>query len=184
LSVLGLAAAVLIGGCGQASAHGPDPVPALVPLSDGEPPAVAATAGGACELLDFGVVAQALGARFDVAAATQQGQSYTCVLQASGASLPDLVLSVSRTAADAAVFGDTVRPDGAHSLKGLGKAAYRMTFSAKAGHGPAVEVGWLSGDGRLITLRYTLSKGVTKAAAVALEPKLITLAKQLDAARV
>jgi hypothetical protein len=179
LGVLGVGAALLVGGCTQASAQGPQPVPAHAP----PPPPVAAAAGGACELLDFVVVAQTIGARFDVAAATRQKETHTCVLQATGASRPDLMLAVSPTTVDAAVFRDSVKPDGGQGVLELGKAAYRVMVEAGRGHGPGVEVGWLSKDNRLITLRYILPAGASESKARSVAPKLTSLAKKIDATR-
>jgi len=176
LSLLGLGAAVLIGGCTEASAQGPQRVPAVPPP---DPPAAAA-AGGACELLDFVVISQTLGARFDVAAATRHGETQTCVVQASGASRPDLVLTLSPTSADASVFDDAVRPDGGRGVVELGKAAYRVMIEPGSGHGPGVEVGWLSADKRLITLRYMLPAKAPESKATAMAPKLVALAKRID----
>ncbi|HEU4423483.1 MAG TPA: hypothetical protein VFR67_13210 [Pilimelia sp.] len=179
LSRLSVAAAVLIGGCTEASAQPPQRVPAVVAPE----PAVASAAGGACELLDFVVIAQTLGARFDVAAATRQDETHTCVVQNSGASRPDLVLTVTPTSADAAVFDDTVTPDGGREVSGLGKAAYRVMIEPGRGHGPGVEIGWLSADNRLITLRYTLPAKAPESRASAATAKLVTLAKRIDVAR-
>jgi hypothetical protein len=38
-------------------------------------------------------------------------------------------------------------------VAGLGKAAYRLVRSPSAGAGSTVEIGWLSGTGRLMVLR-------------------------------
>lgn len=179
LSLLGVGAAVLIGGCTEASAQGPQPVPAIAPPA---PPA-AADAGGVCELLDFVVISQTLGTRFDVAAATRQDETHTCVLQATGASRPDLVLTLTPTAVDAEVFGDSVTPEGGRKVTGLGKAAYRHMIEAGSGHGPGVEVGWLSADNRLITLRYVFPAKAPESKAATIAPKLISLAKKVDAVR-
>ena len=179
LSLLGVGAAVLIGGCTEASAQGPRPVPAIVPPA---PPAAAA-AGGVCELLDFVVISQTIGTRFDVAAATRQDETHTCVLQATGASRPDLVLTLTPTSVDAALFEETVTPDGAGEIPGLGKSAYRHMIEAGSGHGPGVEVGWLSADNRLITLRYMFPTKAPESKATTIAPKLISLAKKVDATR-
>jgi hypothetical protein len=140
----------------------------------------ASASGGACQLLDYPVIEQAIGIRFDVAAATKQEKTYTCVVQAKAASRPDLALSVTATSVDASIFADEVVPKGAKTVKGLGKAAYRVTLAPAKGRGAGVEVGWLSGDGRLLSLRYTFATGHDKAAADTFAPKLIVLAKKID----
>jgi hypothetical protein len=148
------------GGCARAAAEPPRPV---APVATQWP---ASVAGGACQLLDYDGIEKALGVRFDVAAASRQGDTYTCVVQHSEASRPDLMLSVTRTTADPAIFRGTMVPKGAKSLTGLGKAAYGAKVA-----GPGVEVGWLSGDSRLITLRYT-GKPIAVEALVALAKKV------------
>jgi hypothetical protein len=153
------------GGCTRAAADPPTP-PA--PVATQWP---ASVAGGACQLLDYDAIADALGVRFDVAAASRQGQTYTCVVQNSKASRPDLMLAVTETPADPAIFRSTMVPKGAQAQTGLGKAAYRARVA-----GDGVEVGWLSGDKRLITLRYTAAPG---GKAVAIEA-LVALAKEVD----
>ncbi|SDY48055.1 hypothetical protein SAMN05444365_102392 [Micromonospora pattaloongensis] len=152
---------------------GPAPVVADVPAS---------AAGGACHLLDYDVIEQATGARFDVAVATRREQTYTCLVRARAASRPDLVLSATETSADVEIFTEDVVPRGAKPVKGLGKAGYRLAVPAASGQGPGVEVGWLSGNGRLLTLRYTLGTG--QDAAAELSTRLVTLAQRVDAAAV
>jgi hypothetical protein len=161
IQITALLVLLAAGGCTRAAA---DPPRTVAPLATQWP---AAVSGGACQLLDYDGIADALGVRFDVAAASRQGDTYTCVVQNSKASRPDLALAVTKTTADAAIFRDTMVPKGAQSVKGLGKAAYQARVA-----GPGVEVGWLSGDNRLITLRFT---GQDLAAG-----KLLTLAKAVD----
>ncbi|MFK3980399.1 hypothetical protein ACI2K4_08465 [Micromonospora sp. NPDC050397] len=166
-----------LSGCGEPTAETrsePLPIPPVVKLP-------AAAAGGVCRLLDYPAIEKAVGTTFDVSAATTQGKTNTCVLQSEQASLPDLALAVTPTTADASVFGDEA-PDGGQSVKGLGKAAYRVTLAPGKDHGAGVEVCWLSSDGQMISLRYTLPAGEGKPAADALAGKLVTLAKQVDAA--
>ncbi|GAA4732672.1 hypothetical protein Prum_024570 [Phytohabitans rumicis] len=174
---LGAAALLLlVAGCGKEAAADtplPPPAPETVALP-------AAAAGGACQLLDYDVIEQLLGTRFDVAAARRVKDTYTCVVQSGGAARPDLVLSVTTTQADADIFEDEVTPDGADELTGLGKAAYREVRAAGGGVGPSVEVAWLTDDARMIIMRYTFATGQPKSAASALGPKLVNLAKKVD----
>jgi hypothetical protein len=148
--------------------------------SDSPEPQVAAIAGGACQLLDFAVIEQALGVRFDVSAAAQQEATYTCVLQKTAGSLPDLLLIVTPTSADTPIFRNTLMPKDATLVTGLGKVAYHSVGNAFSGRGPIVEVSWLSGNNRLMTLRYTTIGGTTPAEATALAAKLVELAKKVD----
>jgi hypothetical protein len=140
----------------------------------------AAAAGGACYLLEYDTIQQVLGASFDVAAASEAGETFTCVLQAKGESFPDLTLAVTATGADAAVFTSAVQPKGAAPVPGLGKIGYTLTAPAGGGAGPGVEVGWLSGDGRILVLRYRCRATTGVADAGALAPKVIALARKVD----
>jgi hypothetical protein len=171
---IGLIVLLALAGCTQAAAETPQavsPVPTSYPAS---------AAGDACQLLDYDVIQKAIGVRFDVAAASRQGGTHTCVVQASDANHPDLVLTVSTATADAALFRSTLVPKTAKAVKGLGVAAYQVTIGASQGQGPGVEVGWLSGDNRLITLRFTFAAGADQAAVAALPGKLVELAKKVD----
>jgi hypothetical protein len=163
-----------LSGCGEAAATArPAPAPVVVDLP-------AASAGGACALLDYAVIERATGARFDVSAASRHRQTYSCVLRTEEADHPDLALSVTETSADASVFKADVVPSGGQTVTGLGKAAYRQTVSPGKNVGAAVEVGWLSADGRLVSLRYTFAAGQDRAVADAFATKLIALAKKID----
>lgn len=173
-----LAALVAVGagtaGCGRATAnpHGANlPEPTKWP---------AGIAGGACQLLDYDVVTRIVGTTFDVSAAADQGDTNTCVLQQEGASFPDLTLAVSPTNADVAVFKSTVLPKNATPVSALGRTAYSRTVPASGGAGPGVEVGWLSGNGRLILLRYRCAPGTAAADLAALTPKIVDLGKDID----
>jgi hypothetical protein len=189
-----LSAAVLVAGlvglagCGGAAA-GADPQESAVkrPESGGKAQAgpsptrwPAATAGGACQLLDFDVIAAIIGTSFDVAAASQTGATYTCVLEQTQQNLPDLALSVTSTQADVGIFKKKVVPAGAAVVADLGKSGYRAPVPAGSGAGPGVEVGWLSGHQRIITLRLRTRPGTAPADVAALTPKLVLLAKQID----
>jgi hypothetical protein len=166
---------LVVSGCGDGAAPGGPALPAPVVVD-----LPASAAGGACALLDYSVIEQAIGVRFDVSAASQVRQTSTCVVRSEKVERPDLTLSVTATSADASVFKSDVMPSGSQSVSGLGKVAYRLTESPKKGSGPAVEIGWLSGDGRLIILRYVLAAGPDRDAADAVAGKLITLAKKIE----
>ena len=162
-------------GCsdGSASANHPavEPPPSVAPAAD---------AGGACQLIDYDSIKATLGVTFAVAGAAQQGDTYTCVTQARHASFPDLVLSVTATTADPGVFTSTVQPKGATAVAGLGKAAFSITFPASGNTGPAVEVGWLAGNARLLDLRLRLPANADADQVTQAVPKLIELAKKID----
>jgi hypothetical protein len=173
---VGVSSMLALAGCsGGEAAERPAPPPV-----DLVRPA-AASAGGACILWDFADIADELGVQFDVAAADQVDDTSTCVVQAQGASRPDLVLSVvEQTTADAALFTADLQPARAKAAKGLGKAAYQLVSPPAGDHGPAVEVGWLTADRQLMSLRFTFAKGEPVARANAMAGRLIKLAKKLD----
>jgi hypothetical protein len=181
VSLAGAGAALLLAACNQASAH--NPTAASPPSPVARPTVPAAEAGGACQLLDYDGIARTLGVRFDVAAAGRQAKTDTCLVRSSRADLPDLVLTVSPTTADGAVFRAEMAPDGAKAVKTLGTVAYRATVKAERGHGPVAEVGWLSGDRRLLTLRYTMPPGVPAASAESAGSGLVALARTVDFVR-
>ncbi|MGY0232386.1 hypothetical protein [Longispora urticae] len=162
----------------ESAAQPPVTPPSKAPASAAQP---AAAAGGACGLLDYDVVATALGERFQVAVAGGTAPASTCVLKQVDSRFPDLTLAVAPTKADAKVFTSTVTPKGSAAVTGLGKAAYSRTLPPDGAGGHTVEVGWLSANNRLLTVRYTLPAGGDAAAAGALAPKLTDLAKQIDA---
>jgi hypothetical protein len=171
------AATVLTAGCsGSAAGAAGTGRPAAVPVH--EP---AEYAGGACLLMNFDLVNGALGTRFEVAAAGESGDTYTCVLQRINDRLPDLALAVTPTLADTPVFRDTVVPKGATVLNDLGKLGYSRTVPAADGSGPGAEVGWLSGNQRLMVLKYRAAPG---GAAPGILPRLVALAKRVDQASV
>lgn len=170
-------------GCLRAAA---DPAPLPAPVAPAAPVATqwpAAAAGGACQLLDYASIEAAIKVRFDVAAASQQGKTSTCVVQHSDASRPDLTLAVTATSADAAVFRSTMVPDKAQKVSGLGKAAYRARIAGNKKQGPGVEVGWLSASKRLLVLRFTFPPGAGGGEVDAISTGLVNLAKQVDRAR-
>ncbi|MFG2046373.1 hypothetical protein ACGFIW_02925 [Micromonospora sp. NPDC048935] len=173
--VVGGLAGLLVSGC--AAEAEPVAVPPPVPIAV---EVAAASSGGACRLLDFAVVEQVVRTRFDVAAASEQGDTHTCVLRAGDAALPELTLSVSETTIDKASFAADVVPEKAAKITGLGQQAYRRSTAAASGHGPVAEVGWLAADGRLATLSWTGARGSERAAAEKLTADLAALAKKVD----
>jgi hypothetical protein len=143
--------------------------------------AVAQAAGGACQLFDFEGVAQTLGVRFDTAAAAQQGETFSCVLGQDAASYPDLTLAVTPTTVDPLVYRAAVQPRGAVAVPDLGRIGYsRPVRALGADSGPGVEVGWLAGNGRLITLQFRFAPKATDADVAALTPNLIALARLIE----
>ncbi len=186
-------AAILAGtlaGC-QATANantgGGTGTPSAAPSvpSSAAPPSPAALAGGACLLMDFPTVRQDLGVAFTVAASADTSGSYTCLLRTATASLPDLVLAITSTDLSATEFVSDVQPKGATTVTKLGKVGYVEQLSATSGRGPAIEVGWLSGNDRLIMLRYTSPSGTDPGdLASSLTTPMITLARHVDATTV
>jgi len=162
-------------------AHPSDSAPSSQP-SEAQPsgPPVAAMAGGACLLLDFHVINAALGSSFNVAAAAASSDTYTCDVQASAAAYPDLTLTVTATDLLPLDFTSSVVPSGSSSVTKLGKIGYVLQVAATTKLGPAIEVGWLSGNGRLIIMRYTFPKSATAADATSLKTKMIALARVVD----
>ncbi len=176
LIALGAAAAVLaLAGCSDKKAE----TNALPPVPIVQMPA--ASAGGACILWDYAFIEEKIGVAFTIAASDQVDDTSTCVVQTETADWPDLVLSVvESTKADAGLFTDELIPKKATKLKGLGKAGYRLISKASGGHGPVVEIGWLSEAEQLQTLRFTFPKGAQSDAVDDLSPKLLDLAKAMD----
>ncbi len=172
-----------LAGCGPAQSRAtvvPSDTPGATSATPSPgPPPPAAAAGGACKVLDYASVAAATGMRFEVAAAGGSGKAMSCVLQLIDARYPDLTLSAVPSKADARTYNNTVRPKGAKWLPGVGETAYSRTLAPVGAAGPAVEVGWLSHDGRLMSLRYTYPAGA--AAAPSLVSRLAALARQVDA---
>lgn len=143
--------------------------------------APASSAGGACILWDYAFLEDQLGVLFNVAAADQVGDTSTCVVQSAGAARPDLSMSVvEHTDADAKLFLSDLAPAGAARVKKLGAAAYRLVSPAAGDHGPVIEVGWLSADQQVTTLRFTFAIGASPADANAMCTRMITLAHSLN----
>jgi hypothetical protein len=176
LIALGAAAAVLaLAGCSDKQ----DDAAGLPPVHLVQQPA--ASAGGACILWDYEFIEQTIGVKFTVAASDQIDDTSTCVVQTDTADWPDLALSVvESTKADAELFAEELVPKKSTKLKGLGKAGYRLITKASGGHGPSIEIGWLSEAEQLQTLRYTFPKGAKSDAVDELSPRLLDLAKAMD----
>jgi hypothetical protein len=143
------------------------------------PPSPAALAGGACLLMNFETVRQQLGVTFTVSAAADSSGTFTCVLQGSDP-LPSLTLAITATELSTTDFQSQVVPSGATSVSELGKVAYQTVTPATKTAGPVIEVGWLSGNNRLIVFRYASPRGTTPATINTLTPKMIGLSKIVD----
>ncbi|WP_433296709.1 hypothetical protein ACQP2F_39090 [Actinoplanes sp. CA-030573] len=180
--VLGAAALLAMAGCAMAGCDNKAEAQAeetLPPVALVEQPA--ASAGGACILWNYDFIKTKIGVAFDVAASDQVDDTSTCVVQTVGGKWPDLALSVvESTQADAKLFLSDLKPAKATTLKGLGKAAYRLNSAASAGHGPVIEIGWLSEAKQLQTLRFTFAKDAKATDVNAMNGKLLTLAKAMD----
>jgi hypothetical protein len=176
LIALGAAAALLaLAGCSKPEAE----ADALPPVRVVQLPA--ASAGGACILWDYPFIEETIGVAFTVAASDQVDDTSTCVVRTETAAWPDLSLSVvESTKADAELFTEELMPKKATKLKGLGKAGYRLVRKAADGHGPTMEISWLSEAAQLQTLRFTFPKGAQSDAVDALAPRLLDLAKAMD----
>jgi hypothetical protein len=153
------------------------------PTADTRRPAAAA--GGACRLLTFATVERTLGTDFDVAAASgKAGATQTCVLQEVGATAPDVVLTV--TPADgvtAETYRESYVPSGGAALGGVGEAGYRKIVTKGTAGGPRVEIGWLSGSGRVLTLAYTMARQDDPNHTGQVVERLVALGKQVDRTR-
>ena len=181
LGALAAAAVLALAGCaGPASGSPRAPRSANpVPSPTREP---AESAGGACLLLSFEQVDTLLGVVFGAAGASTSGDTSTCVLRKVETPLPDLSLSVSPTLADPTVFKASVAPKGSSAVPDLGKVAYSRPVPAASGAGPGAEVGWLSGNQRLMVLHYRSAPGTPADDPTALLSKLADLAKKVDQA--
>ncbi|GIF36083.1 hypothetical protein [Actinoplanes xinjiangensis] len=180
LAALGAAVLFAVSGCSGPADEAATIVTPSAPAEDlAELPA--ASAGGACILWDYDFIEQTIGIRFAVAAADQIEDTSTCVVQTMSAAWPDLALSVvETTTANATIFLDTRMPAKATKLTGLGRAGYRVNAKASGGHGPTVEIGWLSEAKQLQTLRFTFAKDATAADVKGMNTKLLELAKALS----
>jgi hypothetical protein len=172
---LGVAALLALAGCNNRKTASET----LPPVQIVEQPA--ASAGGACILWDYPFIKQQLGVAFDVAASDQVDDTSTCVVQTVTGDWPDLTLSVvESTTANAELFLSALKPAKATKLKGLGKAGYRLTAAAAGGHGPSVEIGWLSEANQLQTLKFIFAKDAKADVVTGMNTKLFNLAKAMD----
>jgi hypothetical protein len=175
-AALGVVALLAVSGCQKKKEEAAVTLP---PVTIAVAPA--ASAGGACILWDWPLIKAKTGVDFSVAASGQIDDTSTCVVQTVDSSWPDLSLSVvDQTKADAKIFMATRAPKKSVALKGLGKAGYRLNTAAGSGHGPSVEIGWLSEAAQLQTLKFTFAKGATNAAVTKMNNGLVELAKALD----
>jgi hypothetical protein len=173
--VLGAVVLLALAGCDDRDAE----TAATPPVELVQQPA--ASAGGACILWDYEFIEEKIGVKFSVAASDQVDDTSTCVVQTVTGNWPDLTLSVvESTSADADLFNAELKPKKASTLKGLGKAGYRLNSAAKGEHGPTVEIGWLSEAKQLQTLRFTFAKNAKAADVTAMNTKLLALAKAMD----
>jgi hypothetical protein len=164
----------LLAGCGQEAVAG----------TNERPPA--ATAGRACQLIEYDVVATALGTQFDTAGGAQSGDTYTCVLGVQGKPYPDLTFAMSPTTVSPLIFSVTVPPSGATAVDQLGVSAYQVVLppvSAPDGtaSGTGLEVCWLSSRNLMVVMRYTYQASATPDDMAKIAAGLVVLAKQVDA---
>jgi hypothetical protein len=163
----------LLAACGQEAVAG----------TNERPPA--ATAGRACQLIEYDVVATALGTRFDTAGGAQQGDTYTCVLGMEGEQYPDLTFAMSPTTVSPLIFSVTVPPAGATAVDQLGVSAYQIvlppvTSPNGTASGQGLEVCWLSSRNLMVVMRYTYQAAATPADIDKIAVGLVVLAKQVD----
>jgi hypothetical protein len=141
----------------------------------------AASAGGACILWDYQFIEEKIGVAFTVAASDTVDDTSSCVVRTEAAEAPFLVLTVvATTTADAELFTETLMPDRATKLKGLGKAGYRLVGKPSGSTGPTVEVGWLSEAEQLQSLKFTFPKDAPGDSVTEMSARLVDLAKAMD----
>jgi hypothetical protein len=138
-------------------------------------------AGLACNYVEYDRVADTLGVRFDTAGGARKDDTHSCALTQAGREYPDLALSVTATSIDNVIFHAAVAPGGSTLIKGVGRIAYQLDVAASGKRGPGLEVGWLSARGRLMVVRYTFEAQATAAEVNELAPRLVALAKQIEA---
>ncbi len=173
------AVAVALGGCNlpasSSTSSGAKKKPKTPASAEPKP---ASLAGGACLLLDYDTINTTLGTHFDVAASADKSDSFTCVVQGASAGLPDLTLSITATDLTPSDFTTDVKPAKSSAVAGLGKIGYEIEHPPGDGNGSTIEVGWLSGNDRLIVMTYAYAAGQT------VDDKMVTamieLAKKID----
>lgn len=168
LATLGVAA-VLLSACEENPS---------APAAAGWPPGAA---GLACNYVEYDRVADTLGVRFDTAGGARKDNTHSCALTQAGGEYPDLVLSITATNIDNVIFQATVAPSGSTLIKGVGRIAYQLEVAAAGKRGPGIEVGWLSVRGRLMVVRFTFGAKATADEVDEFTPKLVALAKQIEA---
>jgi hypothetical protein len=168
IALSGVLAGSALAGCTSSDLPAPRPAPQQRPAS---------LAGGACLLIKFETLERILGQHYTIAASAKKDSTNTCVVRTEPAPVPEVAVSVTPSKADVAVFIDVVKPKGATVVPGVGRVAYQVITPAKAAAGPVLEIGWLTGDARLMFLRWTLPSGADAGAEA---PKLVALAKELD----
>jgi hypothetical protein len=175
-ALLGTLALLTLAGCNNRAKLDTEPLPAIQQVQQ-----PAASAGGACILWDYAFIEEKVGVTFDVAAADQADDTSICVVQTVTAPWPDLSIAVvETTSATAKQFLADLKPAKSTTLKGLGQAGYRLNTGASGGHGPVVEIGWLSEAKQLQTLRFTFAKDAKASDVTAMNDKLLDLAKAMD----
>jgi hypothetical protein len=145
----------------------------------------AATAGRACQVVEYEVVAAALGTRFDTAGGAHSGETYTCVLGVRGRAYPDLMFAMSPTTVSPLIFSVTVPPPGATAVDKLGVSAYQValapvTAADGAASGPGLELCWLSSASLMMVMRYTFAANTPQAESDRVAAGLVVLAQQVD----
>lgn len=156
------------------------------PEAEAAPPAwPIGAAGRACQLLEDVDTELALGTVLVLAAGATVETTHTCLLTNADRPYPELLLAATPSSADKLIFNAVLTPSGATALDGLGLIAYTAARPAgTAGgvqHGPAVEVGWLSGGGWLLVVRYTFEAGAETEQIEAMRSRLVALAQQITA---
>lgn len=162
-----------------AATAAPEPTP--TPVTPPSPLRAASAAGGACHLLDYATLYEHLGLAFDVAAARSHDDAHACVLRATTAPLPNVVLTVVPTSADLESFELDLTPEDAEEVERLGQIGYLAELVGGDDRGPGLEVGWLSADERLVTLALTLPDGEDP---TAYAEGLIEVARTVDRRRI
>jgi hypothetical protein len=179
LAICLLAAVTACTGSHAPSTVTPSHLPTPAVSASAPPPA--AMAGGACLLLTYKIINAALGTHFDVAAAADTSGTYSCVVQAATA-YPNLTLSITATDLTPTDFTADIKPTGSVAVAQLGKIGYSAQIAATSTTGPATEVGWLSGNDRLIIMRYTAAPGASAAGSIT--DGMVSLARTVDATTV